>query len=97
MVRVSVEVREGDDLFEVAVYADTISQAVATARGRFPGHAVRVVFPIDGEDFFGGHRRGRDGGRQPAGASAGPGSIGMDRSEGAVIHRSQRRRRQEGA
>ena len=52
MVRVSVEVCEGDSLFEVAVNADTISQAVATARDRFPGHAVRVVFPIDGEEFF---------------------------------------------
>jgi hypothetical protein len=59
MVRVSVEVREGDDLFEVAVYADTISQAVAKARDRFPGHAVRVAFPIDGEGFFGG--RGTEG------------------------------------
>ncbi len=54
MVRVSVEVREGDDLFEVTVYADSISQAVGIARGRFPGHDVRVVFPIDGEEFFGG-------------------------------------------
>ena len=52
MVRVSVEVCEGDSLFEVAVNADTISQAVATARDRFPGHAVRVTFPIDGEEFF---------------------------------------------
>lgn len=68
MVRVSVEVREGDDLFEVAVYADTISRAVATARGRFPGHAVRVVFPIDGEEFFGGRgteRAGTEAGGQP--------------------------------
>jgi hypothetical protein len=54
MVRVSVEVREGDDLFEVTVYADSISQAVGIARGRFPGYDVRVVFPIDGEEFFGG-------------------------------------------
>ncbi len=54
MVKVSVEAREGDDLFEVAVYADSISQAVGIARGRFPGHDVRVVFPIDGEEFFGG-------------------------------------------
>ena len=52
MVSVSVEVCEGDNLFEVAVSADTISEAVATARDRFPGHAVRVVFPIDGEQFF---------------------------------------------
>ena len=69
MVRVSVEVREGDDLFEVAVYADTISQAVATARGRFPGHAVRVVFPIDGENFFG--RRGTEGAGTEAGSQPG--------------------------
>jgi hypothetical protein len=54
MVRVSVEVREGDEPFEVAVYADSISQAIAKARGRFPGQAVRVLFPIDGEEFFGG-------------------------------------------
>ena len=54
MVRVCVEVREGDDLSEVAVYADSISQAVGKARDRFPGRAVRVVFPIDGGEFFGG-------------------------------------------
>jgi hypothetical protein len=54
MVRVHVEVREGDDLREVTVYADSISQAVGQARERFPGRAVRVVFPIDGEVFFGG-------------------------------------------
>ena len=54
MVRVSVEVREGDDLREVTVYAASISQAVGQARERFPGRAVRVVFPIDGEEFFGG-------------------------------------------
>ena len=58
MVSVSVEVREGDGLFEMTVYADSISQAVGIARGRFPGHDVRVVFPIDGEEFFGG--RGTD-------------------------------------
>ncbi len=55
MIRVSVKVREGDDLFEVAVHAGSISQAVSAARDRFPGHDdVRVVFPIDGEGFFGG-------------------------------------------
>ena len=54
MVKVCVEVREGDDLREVTVYADSISQAVGQARERFPGHAVRVAFPIDGEEFFGG-------------------------------------------
>ena len=54
MVKVSVEVREGDDLREVTVYAASIAQAVGQARERFPGHVVRVVFPIDGEEFFGG-------------------------------------------
>lgn len=54
MVRVSVEVREGDDLREVTVHADCISRAGGKAADRFPGRAVRVVFPIDGEEFFGG-------------------------------------------
>ena len=54
MVRVPVEVRQGDGLFEVTVYADSIGEAVGIARGRFPGHDVLVVFPIDGEEFFGG-------------------------------------------
>ncbi len=65
MVRVSVKVREGSDLFEVAVHADSISDAVGIARDRFPGHDVRVVFPIDGEDFFGG--RGAEGDGAEAG------------------------------
>jgi len=59
MVKVSVEVREGDAPFEVVVYADSISQAVGIARGRYPGRHVRVVFPIDGEEFSAG--RGSDG------------------------------------
>lgn len=54
MIKVSVEVPEGDAPFEVVVYADSISQAVGIARGRYPGRDVRVVFPIDGEEFFGG-------------------------------------------
>ncbi len=54
MVKVYVEVREGYDLREVTVYADSISQAVGKARDRFPGRAVRVVFPVDGGEFFGG-------------------------------------------
>jgi len=54
MVRVPVEVREGDYLFEVVVYADSISQAVGITKGRFPGCDARVEFPIDGEEFFGG-------------------------------------------
>ena len=54
MVKVSLEVREGDAVSEVTVYADSISQAVGIAQGRYPGRDVRVVFPIDGEEFFGG-------------------------------------------
>ncbi len=61
MIKVSVEVREGDALLEVAVYADNISQAVGIARGQFPDRAVRVVFPIDGEEFFGGLETEGDG------------------------------------
>ncbi len=66
MIKVSLEVREGEAPMEVAVYADTISQAIGIARERFPGHNVRVVFPIDGEEFFGGAERdGARDSRQP--------------------------------
>ena len=58
MIKVSVEVREGVVPFEVAVYAGSISQAVGIIKGRFPGRDVRVVFPIDGEEFFVGRGTG---------------------------------------
>ena len=61
MIRVSVEVHEGNAPLEVAVCADSISQAVGIARGRFPDSDVRVVFPIDGEEFFGGLETEGDG------------------------------------
>ncbi len=67
MIRVSVEVREAGDVFELAVYAGSINQAVGVARGRFPGRDVRVVFPIDGEEFF---RRGAGGGGAKVGERA---------------------------
>lgn len=54
MVKVSLEVREGADRFEVTAYADSISAAVGIARRRFSGGEVRVVFPIDGDEFFDG-------------------------------------------
>lgn len=54
MIKVSVEVREGAALHKVAVYADSIRQAVGITKGRFPGCGARVEFPIDGEEFFGG-------------------------------------------
>ena len=68
MIKVCVEVREGDALLEAAVYADSISQAVGIAKGRFHGRDVRVVFPIDGEEFFSGRGAEWDGaedGSQP--------------------------------
>jgi hypothetical protein len=54
MIKVCVEVREGAALNKVAVYADSISQAVGITKRRFPGCDARVEFPIDGEEFFGG-------------------------------------------
>lgn len=67
MIRVSVEVREGADRFEVEAYADSISQAVGITQRRFPGGDARVMFPIDGEEFFGGRgradREAKDDGR----------------------------------
>jgi hypothetical protein len=53
MVKVSLEVREGADSFEVTAHADSISRAVGATEQRFPGGEVRVVFPIDGDEFFG--------------------------------------------
>ncbi len=52
MIKVSVEVREGAAFSRVAVQADTISRAVSIMKGCHPGRDVRVVFPIDPEDFF---------------------------------------------
>jgi hypothetical protein len=52
MINVSVEVREGDAPFKVAVRAESITRAVGIVEGRHPGCAVRVVFPIDPEEFF---------------------------------------------
>ena len=54
MVKVCVEVREGDGLFRVAVQAESISQAVSIAKGSHPDRDVRVVFPIDPGEFFAG-------------------------------------------
>ena len=52
MIRVSVEVREGTALSKATVQAESIREAVSIGKGRHPGHHVRVVFPIDPEDFF---------------------------------------------
>ena len=52
MIRVAVEVREGATSLRETVSADSVSQAVSSVRERFPGRDVRVVFPIDSEEFF---------------------------------------------
>jgi len=52
MIRVSMEVREGATLSRATVQAESIREAVSITRGRYPGRDVRVIFPIDAEDFF---------------------------------------------
>jgi hypothetical protein len=52
MVRVAVEVREGASVLRETVSADSVRQAVSVMRERYPGRDVRVVFPINPEDFF---------------------------------------------
>ncbi len=58
MIQVSVEVREGDAPFRVAVQAESIGLAVSTIERHHPGSDVRVVFPIDPEEFFLAEDRG---------------------------------------
>jgi hypothetical protein len=52
MIRVSMEMREGTTLSRATVQAETIREAVSITRVRYPGRDVRVIFPIDAEDFF---------------------------------------------
>jgi hypothetical protein len=52
MIRVSMEVREGTALSRATVQAESIREAVSIPRGRYPGREVRVIFPIDAENFF---------------------------------------------
>lgn len=52
MIKVSLEVREGRAPFRVEARAESIGQAVGIVKGRYPGREVRVVFPIDSEEFF---------------------------------------------
>ncbi len=53
MIRISMEVREGTALSRATVQAESIREAVSLARRSCPGCDVRVIFPIDPEDFFG--------------------------------------------
>ncbi len=52
MIRVCLEVREGTSLSRATVQAESISEAVSITQGCYPGRHVRVMFPIDPEDFF---------------------------------------------
>jgi hypothetical protein len=52
MIKVSMEVREGAALSIATVQAESIREAVNITRRRYPGRDVRVMFPIDPEDFF---------------------------------------------
>ncbi len=52
MIKVSMEVREGAALSRATVQAESIREAVSITRERYPGGEVRVIFPIDAEDFF---------------------------------------------
>jgi hypothetical protein len=52
MIKVSMEVREGATLSRAIVQAESILEAVSITRGYYPGRDVRVIFPIDADDFF---------------------------------------------
>lgn len=52
MIRVAMEVREGATLLKETVSAESVRGAVNVMRERYPGREVRVVFPINPEDFF---------------------------------------------
>ena len=68
MIKVELEIRQGADPFRVTVEAGGITQAVGIAEGRHPDGDVRVVFPIDAEEFF----VGDDGRRTEAGRKRPP-------------------------
>jgi hypothetical protein len=52
MVRISVEVRSGTACFRVGVQAQSIRKALSMVEGSYPHGEVKILFPIDPEDFF---------------------------------------------
>jgi hypothetical protein len=52
MVRISMEVRSGASRFRVGVQAQSIRKALSMVGGGYPHGEVKVLFPIDPEDFF---------------------------------------------
>ncbi len=102
MIRVSMEVREGTVLSRATVQAESIREAVNITRGRYPGRDVRVMFPIDPEDFFIGgpakSKQSRAEGNSGMRLSAGERSIDKEELDGrGGIHLFERRGEQEDA
>ena len=52
MIKVSVEVHKGETPVRTVVRAESITRAISAIERRHPGRKVRVVFPIDPEEFF---------------------------------------------
>jgi hypothetical protein len=52
VVRISIEVDNGEDRFGLTVRAESIERALGIAEALHPGADVRVVFPIEPEGFF---------------------------------------------
>lgn len=52
MIRVCIEVHQGAVPIKLAVRAESITRAVSLIEERHPARNVRVVFPIDPEEFF---------------------------------------------
>jgi hypothetical protein len=102
MIRVSMEVCEGTALSRATVQAESIREAVNIIRGRYPGREVRVMFPINPEDFFIGgpakSKQSRAEGNRRTRLSAGERSIEKEELDGrGGIHLFEWRGEQEGA
>ena len=52
MIRISVEVRSEGLRSEIAVWAESIENALNLARANYPSSEVSVIFPIEPEGFF---------------------------------------------
>ena len=102
MIRVSMEVREGTALSRATVQAESIREAVSKTRERYPGRDVRVMFPIDPEDFFiegpAKSKQSRAEGNSGTRLSAGQLSTDKEELDGrGGIHLFERRGEQEDA
>ena len=102
MIRVSMEVREGTALSRATVRAESIREAVSITRERYPGRDVRVMFPIDPEDFFieGPAKSKQSGAEGNSGTRLSAGQLSTDKEEldgRGGIHLFERRGEQEDA